>query len=178
MWSAPIVFPFGLHNAAATAGHLVALRMVQPPADNEFMGVIEHDAESLHRLLTEEPGSSSSSDSSRGSHHPFWECFMAKTPEGHIESVSGEEATLTGNPNDRIGGEAVAPSRVRMEQLRAWKLEIDEAGQGLVREYADINREIECRENGGRARTTVSTKYGRQSTEGGACGGRLSVGCV
>ena len=68
--SAPTAFPFGLRNAAATACHLVALRMVQPPADSEFVGVIEHDMESLHKLLTEEPESSSSSDSSRGSHDP------------------------------------------------------------------------------------------------------------
>ena len=46
----------------------------------------------------------------------------------------------------------MAPSRLRMEQLRARKLEIDEVGQGLIREYADINREIEHRKDGGRAR--------------------------
>ena len=50
----PTAFPFGLHNTAVTAGHLVALRMVQLPTDSEFMGVIEHDMESLHKLLTEE----------------------------------------------------------------------------------------------------------------------------
>ena len=93
MWSAPIVFPFSLRNAATTACHLMALCMVQPPADSEFMGVIEHDTESLHKLLTEEPGSSSSSNSSRGSHHPSWECLMAETSEGHVESVSEGEAT-------------------------------------------------------------------------------------
>ena len=75
--------------------------------------------ESLHKLLMEEPGSPSSSDSSRGSHHPFRECFMAETPEGHIKSVSGEEATSTGNPDGKTEGEAVAPSHVRMEQLKA-----------------------------------------------------------
>ena len=68
--SAPTAFSFGLRNAAATAGHLLALRMVQPPTDNEFVGVIEHDSETLYGLLTEEPESSSCSDSSKGSHHP------------------------------------------------------------------------------------------------------------
>ena len=53
MWSAPTAFLFGLRNAAATASHLMALRMVQPPVDNEFVGVIEHDMESLHKLLIE-----------------------------------------------------------------------------------------------------------------------------
>ena len=109
--------------------------MVQPPVDSEFMGLIEHDMESIHKLLTEELESSSSSDSSTGSHHPSQECFMAETSEGHVESVSEGEATPTGNLNTRTGGEAVAPSHIRMEQLRAQKLEIDDAGQQLVWEY-------------------------------------------
>ena len=74
--SAPTAFPFGLCNAAATAGHLLALRMVQSPTDIKFVGAIEHDTETLYELLNEEPGSFSSSDSSRGSHHPSRECFM------------------------------------------------------------------------------------------------------
>ena len=104
MRSAPTAFPFSLRNATATACHFVALHMVQPPVDSEFMGVIEHDTESIHKLLTEELESSPSSDSSRGSHHPSQECFMAKTSEGHVESVSEGEATLTGNPDARTEG--------------------------------------------------------------------------
>ena len=115
MRSAPTAFPYGLRNATATACHLVALRMVQPPADSEFMGVIEHDMESIHKLLTEEPESSSSSDSSRGSHHPSRECFMAETSEGHVESVSEGEATPTRNPDARTEGEVAAPPHIRME---------------------------------------------------------------
>ena len=88
MRSAPTALLFGLRNAAATACHLVALRMVQPPVDSEFVGLIEHHTVSIHKLLTEELESSSSSDSSTGSHHPSQECFMAETSEGHIESVS------------------------------------------------------------------------------------------
>jgi len=87
--------------------------------DSEFMGTIEHDMETLHRLLMEEPGSFSSSNSSRGSHHPSRECFMTQTPEGHVQSISGEETTPTGNPDARIKAETVAPSHIRMEQLRA-----------------------------------------------------------
>ena len=83
-----MAFPFGLCNTMVTACHLMALRMVQPPTDSEFVGVIEHDTESIHKLLTEKLESSSSSDSSRGSHHPSRERFMAKTSEGHVESVS------------------------------------------------------------------------------------------
>ena len=121
MRSASIAFPFGLRNTTATAGHLVALCMVQPPVDNEFVQVIEHDTESLHKLLTEGPGSSSSSDSSRGSHHPSRGCFMAKTPEGHVKSISEEETTPTANPDGRPEEETAAPSRLRMEQLKAQK---------------------------------------------------------
>ena len=71
--------------------------MVQLPVNNEFIRVIEHITESLHNLLIEELGSSSGSDSSRGSYHPSWDCFMTGTPEGHIESISTEEAILAAN---------------------------------------------------------------------------------
>ena len=50
-------FPFGLRNAAATAGRLLALRMVQSPTDIEFVGAIERDTETLYELLNEELGS-------------------------------------------------------------------------------------------------------------------------
>ena len=93
--------------------------MVQSPTDIEFVGAIEHDTETLYGLLNEEPGSFSSSNSSRGSHHPSRECFMTQTPEGRVESVSEEEATPTSNPDSRSRGEAVAPSCLRLEQLRA-----------------------------------------------------------
>jgi len=75
-----MVLPFGLRNAAETIGHLVAQRMIPPPANNEFVGVIEHVAESFHDLLLEEPESPSGSDSSRGSHHPSRECSMTGSP--------------------------------------------------------------------------------------------------
>ena len=93
--------------------------MVQSPTDIEFMGAIEHETETLYGLLNEEPGSFSSSDSSRGSHHPSRECFMTQTPEGHVESTSREEVNPTNNPDSRSRGEMTAPSHLRMEQLRA-----------------------------------------------------------
>ena len=89
--------------------------MVLPLVNNEFVGVIEHVTESLHNLLAEEPGSPSGSDSSRGSHHPSQECFMMGTPEGHIESVSEEEATLANNLGDEAKGETAAPPHRRVE---------------------------------------------------------------
>ena len=77
---------------------------IPSPVNNEFMGMIESITESLHDLLVEEPGLDSSSNSSRGSHHPSQECFMVGTPEGHVESISTEEATLVGNLSDGTEG--------------------------------------------------------------------------
>ena len=94
--------------------------------NNEFMGVIEHVTESLHDLLTEEPESPSSSDSSRGRHHPSRECFMIGTPEGHVESIHEEEDTATNDLDDDAEGEIVAPPRMRVEQLKAQHQEIEE----------------------------------------------------
>ena len=115
------MFPFGLRNATATISHLVAQRTIPSPMNNEFIGMIESITESLHGLLVEEPGSNSSSDSSRGSHHPSWECFMVGTPEGHVESIPVEEATPAGNLSDGTEGGTMAPPRVGVEQLRAQK---------------------------------------------------------
>ena len=110
---------FGLRNATATVSHLVAQRMIPFSVNNEFVGVIEHIMESLHDLLTEEPRSPSGSDSSKGSHHPSRECFMTGTPEGHIESVSEEEATPTNNLGNEAEGDTVVPPRMRVYQLKA-----------------------------------------------------------
>ena len=84
---------FGLRNTTTTVSHLVAQRMVPPPTNDEFMGVIEHIMEFFHDLLIEEPESPSSSDSSRESHHPSHECFIMGTTEGHAESIHKEEST-------------------------------------------------------------------------------------
>ena len=89
------MLPLGLCNAAETVGHLVAQRTPPFPANDEFVGMTEYITESFHDLITEESESPSSSDSSRGSHHPSRECFMAGTPEGQVESIHEEEATPT-----------------------------------------------------------------------------------
>jgi len=44
---------------------------------------------------------------------------MAGTPEGHVESVSMEEATPTVNLGDETEGETAAPPHVGVERLRA-----------------------------------------------------------
>ena len=110
IWSAPIVLLFGLHSAAETIGHLVAQRMIPSPMNDEFVGVIEHNTESFHDLLVEEPESPSSSESSRGSHHPSRECFMTGTPEGHVEGINKEESTLVNNLNNEAEREIACPT--------------------------------------------------------------------
>ena len=102
--SAPTMLLFGLRNAVGTVSHLVAQRMVPPPMNDEFMGVIEHVAESFDDLLAEEPESLSGSDSSRGSHHPSCECFMAGTPKGYVKSIYEGEATPTNDLDDEAEG--------------------------------------------------------------------------
>ena len=54
---------------------------------------------------------------------------MVETSEGHIESASKKEVTLVGNLGDGTEGRTVAPSHVGVEQLKALKWEINEAGQ-------------------------------------------------
>ena len=92
---------------------------------------------------------------------------MMQTPEGHVESASREDVTPTNNPDSRSGEETTAPSHLRMEQVKARQQEINEAGQGLVREYADINREIERRKDRGGARAMARTIHQRILTDDG-----------
>ena len=117
--SAPTALPLGLRNAAETVGHLVAQRTPPSPTNDEFVGMTEYVMESFHDLLAGESRSPSDSNSSRGSHHPSCECFMTGTPEGHIESVPGEEATSVDNLGDEAKEETAAPPRMRVEQLKA-----------------------------------------------------------
>jgi len=121
------VLPFGLCNAAETVGRLVAQRMIPSPTKDKFVGVIEQVTESFHDLLAEEPESPSGFDSSRGSHHPSCECLMRGTPKGHVKSIHEEEATLTNNLDGKVEGDAGAPPRLRVEQLKAQHLELEEA---------------------------------------------------
>ena len=113
--STPTALLFGLCNAVEIVGHLVAQRTPPSPMNDEFVGMIEYVMESFHDLLTEESESPSGSDSSRGSHHPSRECFMAGIPKGHIESIHDEEATPTNDLDNEVEGEAGAPPRLRVE---------------------------------------------------------------
>jgi len=125
--SAPTEHPFGLRNVAETVGHLVAPRIPPSPMNDEFVGVTEYVVESFHDLLVGETDSPFSSDSSRGSHHPSHECFMAGTFKGHVESVREEEAPPTNDLSDEVEGDVGAPPHLWVEQLKAWHRELEEA---------------------------------------------------
>jgi len=102
-----------------TVGHLMGQHMHPSPTNDEFMGMTEYVVESFHDLLTEESESPSNSDSSRGSHHPSRECFMAGTLEVRVERVHEGGATLPNDLNDEVEEDAGALPRMRVEQLRA-----------------------------------------------------------
>ena len=68
--NAPTAFPFGLHNATGTVGHLVAQRTPPSPMNDEFVGMTEYVVESFYDLLAGELESPSDSDSSRGAITP------------------------------------------------------------------------------------------------------------
>ena len=124
---APTAFPFDLRNAARTIGHLAVQRMCLPPTDDEFVGMADYVTESFHDLLVGDSESISDSDSSRGSHHPLRECFMAGTPEGRVKSIHEGGATPPNDLDDEVEGDAEAPPRLWVEQLRSWHRELEDA---------------------------------------------------
>jgi hypothetical protein len=75
------------------------------PTNDEFVGMTKYVTESFHDLLAEKSKLHSSSNSSKGSHHPSRECFMVGTPEGHVESIHEEKATPTNDHNEEAEGE-------------------------------------------------------------------------
>ena len=52
---------------------------------------------------------------------------MTGTPGGHVESIHKEEATPTNDLDDEVEGETGAPPYLRVEQLKARHLELEEA---------------------------------------------------
>jgi hypothetical protein len=102
--------------------------------DDEFVGMTDYIMESFHDLLAGDLEEVSDFDSSKGSHHrPSRECFMAdgphheKTPEGHIKSVHGREVTPPLSLNDEVRVDKRVLPNSRLEQLRAWQQEREDA---------------------------------------------------
>jgi hypothetical protein len=85
--NAPTAFPYGLHNASEDVRHLMTLCLGSPPTDDEFVGMTDYVLESFHDLLGGESETISNSDSSKGSHNPSQECFMADSPKGRVKSA-------------------------------------------------------------------------------------------
>jgi hypothetical protein len=104
----------------------------------------------------------SDSDSSRRSHHPSLECFMADSPEGHVKSTHDGNTPPDGS-DDGARERNQAPLRVRLEQLRERQKELEEACLQLEQEHAKLEREIGRRGGGGRARANARTSTGGSS---------------
>ena len=113
----------------------------------------EYVVKSFHDLLAGDSELLSDSDSSRGSHHPSRECFMAGTPEGRVESVHEGGATPPNDLDDEVEEDAGALPRMRVEQLRAQHQELEDARLQLEQERTELEREIEHHGDGGQART-------------------------
>ena len=133
----------------------MAQRTPPSPVNDEFVGITEYVTESFHDHLAGESESPSSSDSSRGSHHPSRECFMAGTLEGHVKSIHEEEATPMNDLDDEVEWDAGALPHLRVEQLKARHQELKEARLLLEQERAELEREIECHGDGGPTHAVV-----------------------
>ena len=74
---------------------------------------------------------------------------MLGTPEGYIESIHEGGATPIDDLDNEVEGDAGAPPRLRVEQLKARHQEVDEARLKLEQEHAELEQEIERYEEGG-----------------------------
>jgi hypothetical protein len=94
--------------------------------NDEFVGMAEYVTKSFYDLLMGDSEGISDSNSSKGSHHPSHECFMAEgvhhveTRKGHIADVHEGEVTPPSNLDDGVGAKRRVPPNPRLEQLRAW----------------------------------------------------------
>ena len=78
--------------------------------------------------------------------------MTASTPEVQVESIHEGEATTTNDLDDKVKGDAGAPPHLRVEQLKAYHQELEEARLQLEQECVELDREMERHEDGGRAR--------------------------
>jgi hypothetical protein len=123
---APVSFPFGLRNTAGDTHRLTAVPFGSTLIDSEFVGMTDYISESFHDLLAGESEAISNSNSSRGSHHPSRECFLAGVPEGRVEDAHNGETPSSG-PNNGARERNQAPPPARLEQLLEPQEELEEA---------------------------------------------------
>jgi hypothetical protein len=88
-----MAFPYGLRNVAQVIECHVARLSSPTLTSNEFVGMAEFFVETIHDRPASDLESISGSASSKGSHHPSRECFMAETSEGHVASASDSGET-------------------------------------------------------------------------------------
>ena len=74
---------------------------------------------------------------------------MAGTPERYVESIHEGEATPTNDLNDEVEGDAGAPPRLWVEQLKAPHQDLEEARLQLEQECTELEQEIEHHGYGG-----------------------------
>jgi hypothetical protein len=122
------------------------------------MGMTDYDTEA-YDLLVGDSEEISDSNSSRGSHHPSRECFMAgaergNTLEGHVASVREGNVTSPADFDDEDEGEEDARvlPHLWMDRLRARQQELEDARLQLERECVVLECEITRHANGGCAR--------------------------
>ena len=77
----------GPGDAAQHTRHHVAQCVITHTGGAELVGMAEFASASEDDLLETDSSLGSNTDSSRGSHHPSRECFMAGSPKGHVESL-------------------------------------------------------------------------------------------
>jgi hypothetical protein len=108
----------------------------------------DYISESFHDLLAGELETFSDSNSSRGSHHPSLECFMADSPGRRVESAH-DGNTSPDVFNNGVRERNQAPQHVWLEQLWERQRELEEARLQLKQEHAKLEREIGHRVGGG-----------------------------
>ena len=80
---------------------------------------------------------------------------MAGTPKGYIESIHEGGATPTDDLDGKVKGDVGAPPCLWVKQLRVQHQELEEARLQLEQKRAELEREIERHEDGGRARVVA-----------------------
>jgi hypothetical protein len=98
-------YPFGLRNAVETIASFVAQCLRSFSTDSEFVEMADYIVDSIHDLLGLDSQTFFDSSSSRGSHHPSQECFMAETSNGHFSSASDSSETPREVPVGVVAGE-------------------------------------------------------------------------
>lgn len=83
---------------------------------------------------------------------------MAETPEGHVESDQGNEATPTNNLGYELEEYTQSTPWLWIEQQRMHLKELEDMCLGLEQERAELEYEIACYEVGGHMRCNPGRK--------------------